>query len=91
MTRLVKGLASSRKGARQGFATVLTEVLSEFNCLSPEKVLRLIAKNLEVTGSAKAWVRHYSYTVHVQLYIKAVACIIQHFMIYDVRSACMDC
>ncbi|CAH3192191.1 unnamed protein product [Porites evermanni] len=53
--RLVKGLASTRKGARQGFATVLTEILSEFACLSPEKVLKLIAKNLEVTGSAKSW------------------------------------
>lgn len=59
--RLVKGLASTRKGARQGFATVLTEILSEFACLSPEKVLKLIAKNLEVTGSAKSWVRHSSY------------------------------
>jgi len=58
VTRLVKGLASSRKGARQGFATVLTEVLSEFDCLPPERVLKLIAKNLEVTGSAKAWVRY---------------------------------
>lgn len=58
--RLVKGLASTRKGARQGFATVLTEILSEFACLSPEKVLKLIAKNLEVTGSAKSWVRHWS-------------------------------
>lgn len=53
--RLVKGLASTRKGARQGFATVLTEILSEFACLCPEKVLKLIAKNLEVTGSAKSW------------------------------------
>ena len=58
MTRLVKGLASSRKGARQGFATVLTEVLSEFGSLSPERVLKLIAQNLEVTGSSKAWVSH---------------------------------
>ncbi|KAL9986840.1 hypothetical protein ACROYT_G001046 [Oculina patagonica] len=55
VTRLVKGLASSRKGARQGFATVLTEVLSEFGSLSPERVLSLIAKTLEVTGSSKAW------------------------------------
>ena len=59
VTRLVKGLASSRKGARQGFATVLTEVLSEFGSLSPETVLSLIAKNLEVTGSSKAWVGIY--------------------------------
>lgn len=50
--RLVKGLASSRKGARQGFATVLTEVLSKFVSLSPERVLKLIGENLEVTGSA---------------------------------------
>ena len=63
MKRLVKGLASTRKGARQGFATVLTEILSEFACLSPEKVLKLIAKNLEVTGSAKSWVRHWSYHI----------------------------
>lgn len=52
--RLVKGLASSRKGARPGFATALTEVLSEFNCLTPEQVLGLIKENLSVTGSAKA-------------------------------------
>lgn len=56
VTRLVKGLASSRKGARQGFATVLTEVLSEFASFSPEGMLRLITKTLEVTGSSKAWV-----------------------------------
>lgn len=55
VTRLVKGLASSRKGARQGFATVLTEVLSEFASFSPEGMLRLITKTLEVTGSSKAW------------------------------------
>lgn len=56
VTRLVKGLASSRKGARQGFATVLTEALSEFASFSPEGMLRLITKTLEVTGSSKAWV-----------------------------------
>ena len=56
MTRLVKGLASSRKGARQGFATVLTEILSTLECPSPDRVFRLIAENLEVTGSCKAWV-----------------------------------
>ena len=56
VTRLVKGLASSRKGARQGFATMLTEVLSEFGSFSPERVLGSIMENLEVTGSAKAWV-----------------------------------
>ena len=56
MTRLVKGLASSRKGARQGFATVLTEILSTLECPSPDRVFRLIAQNLEVTGSCKAWV-----------------------------------
>lgn len=54
--RLVKGLASSRKGARQGFATVLTEVLYKFDSLSPETVLKLIAENLEVTGSSKSTV-----------------------------------
>lgn len=52
--RLVKGLASSRKGARHGFATVLTEILAEFRCLTPEVVLGLIAKHLEIIGNAKA-------------------------------------
>lgn len=52
--RLVKGLASSRKRARHGFATVLTEILSEFRCLTPEVVLGLIAKHLAIIGSAKA-------------------------------------
>lgn len=52
--RLVKGLASSRKRARHGFATVLTEILSEFRCLTPEVVLGLITKHLTIIGSAKA-------------------------------------
>lgn len=52
--RLVKGLASLRKRARHGFATVLTEILSEFSCLTPEVVLGLIAKHLAIIGSAKA-------------------------------------
>ena len=86
VTRLVKGLASSRKGARQGFAMVLTEILSEFDCLFPEEVLTLIAKNLEVTGSAKAWVRHFSWMCNVQyMYMKA--------FLYDtaLHIQCMQC
>jgi len=59
MKRLCKGLASSRKGARQGFATVLTEVLHQFDCIETDQVLDLLEKSLQVTGNAKSQVDTY--------------------------------
>ena len=54
--RLVKGLASSRKGARQGFTTVLTELLSQFDCLSPETVISMLSETLAISGTVKSQV-----------------------------------
>lgn len=54
--RLCKGLASSRKGARQGFATVLTEVVHQFDCIENDQVLELLEKSLQVSGTAKSQV-----------------------------------
>ena len=56
LKRLVKGLASSRKGARQGFATALTEIINLFDCVSVQSILQLIKENLEVAGSYKSQV-----------------------------------
>jgi len=53
LQRLVKGLSSSRKAARQGFATALTHVMSDFSEISSETILQLIAKHLAVQGSFK--------------------------------------
>lgn len=57
LKRLVKGLASSRKGARQGFATILTEIINMFDCVSIKSVLQLMKENLQVTGSTKSQVK----------------------------------
>ncbi|XP_032218016.2 myb-binding protein 1A-like protein isoform X2 [Nematostella vectensis] len=54
LKRLTKGLASSRKGARQGFAMVLAEILHHFDIIAPEDVIKMLADNLQVTGSAKS-------------------------------------
>ncbi|KAI8504946.1 Myb-binding protein 1A [Branchiostoma belcheri] len=48
LTRLVHGLASSRKAARQGFSTALCELLHEVPVIPLEDVLQLIQKDLQV-------------------------------------------
>jgi len=50
--RLVKGLSSSRKAARQGFSTALTHVLNMFEVKS-DHVLELMSKHLAIQGSFK--------------------------------------
>jgi len=54
LKRLVRGLASSREGARQGFAMALTEVLHTFHYVPVSTVLDLMQNNLVVSGSAKS-------------------------------------
>ena len=49
--RLVKGIGSSRKGARQGYGTALAEVLSHFESIQFETVHDLIQEHLTVKGS----------------------------------------
>lgn len=53
LKRLVKGLSSSRKAARQGFATALTHVLNKFSTIDTQEVLDLMSEHLAVQGSFK--------------------------------------
>lgn len=55
--RLVRGLGSNRKGARQGFSVALTELLATFPQVTAGQVLALVDRHLQPAGSAKAEVR----------------------------------
>ncbi|CAH1232832.1 MYBBP1A [Branchiostoma lanceolatum] len=48
LSRLVHGLASSRKAARQGFSTALCELLRQVPAIPVEDALQLIKKDLQV-------------------------------------------
>ncbi|KAJ2077441.1 DNA-directed DNA polymerase [Coemansia sp. RSA 988] len=49
--RLIKGLASSRDGARQGYSVALAELLARIECISVKVVLDLLWKSTEATKS----------------------------------------
>ena len=51
LQRLVRGLASSRQGARQGFALALTAVVQQANGPSVDACISLISKQHAVTNS----------------------------------------
>ncbi|KAL6041087.1 DNA-directed DNA polymerase [Balamuthia mandrillaris] len=51
--RLVRGLASSREGARQGYALALTELLHTFPIVTIDSVFKLIDENLIPSNNAK--------------------------------------
>ncbi|KAJ2685950.1 DNA-directed DNA polymerase [Coemansia spiralis] len=51
--RLVKGLASPRDGARQGYSIALSELLSRISCISVKVVLDLLWKYTMATKSMK--------------------------------------
>ncbi|KAG5456631.1 MAG: hypothetical protein BJ554DRAFT_3577 [Olpidium bornovanus] len=53
LKRLLRGLPSSRDGARQGFALALTEVLAFLDFLDVSTVLDLIAQHTEVSSGLK--------------------------------------
>lgn len=53
LKRLVRGLPSSRLGARQGFSVALTELLSRLSGVPLAAILDLLEKHTVVTGSAK--------------------------------------
>nr|XP_054775637.1 myb-binding protein 1A-like protein [Lytechinus pictus] len=50
LRRLVRGLASSRKGARQGYAIALTELLCKVKEIALEDVFKLMKQELQVSG-----------------------------------------
>lgn len=54
--RLVKGLGSSRKAARQGFATALVHVMLQHPEIKADTVLQLVKEHLTVKGSYKSQV-----------------------------------
>lgn len=56
LKRLVKGLASSRKAARQGFAMALIEIVLLFDSISVEDILELMKESLTVTKNSSAQV-----------------------------------
>ncbi|KAJ2809962.1 DNA-directed DNA polymerase [Coemansia furcata] len=51
--RLIKGLASPRDGARQGYSIALSELLSRIDCISVKVVLDLLWKYTMATKSMK--------------------------------------
>ncbi|CAK4152252.1 unnamed protein product [Aphanomyces euteiches] len=53
LKRLVRGLASSRDAARQGFSTALTALLHHFPSLSVESVLDLVLTTMDASNSMK--------------------------------------
>lgn len=53
LKRLVRGLASGRQGARQGYALALSKLLGDIPALSITEVLATMASELEVSGQAK--------------------------------------
>ncbi|XP_069136083.1 myb-binding protein 1A-like protein [Argopecten irradians] len=49
LRRLIKGVSSNRKSARQGFSVALCQVLRKFAVISTEKVLALVTKHLQLS------------------------------------------
>ncbi|DBB02081.1 TPA: DNA-directed DNA polymerase [Trebouxia sp. C0004] len=58
LKRLVRGLASGRQGARQGYALALSNLLADIPALSITEVLATMASELEVSGQAKGSEAH---------------------------------
>lgn len=55
----MKGLSSSRKAARQGYAVTLAHLLKNFMEISNSAILELIKENLAIKGSFKGQVCHF--------------------------------
>ncbi len=53
LKRLVRGLASGRQGARQGYALALSKLLGDIPALSITEVLATMASELDVSRQAK--------------------------------------
>jgi len=52
LKRLTRGLASSRAGARQGFALALTEILAQFEVVKTEDLLNVVADQIKLSSKA---------------------------------------
>lgn len=53
LKRLVRGLQSSRDGARQGYCLALTEILCSYEEVLPQRVLDMVAEFMVISGSVK--------------------------------------
>ncbi|CAM6089353.1 unnamed protein product [Calypogeia fissa] len=53
LRRLVRGVASSRESARQGFSLALAAVLGALPCIHGTAILNMVDKHLEVTSAMK--------------------------------------
>lgn len=64
LKRLTRGLASSRAGARQGFALALTEILAHMPVVQTEDVLAIVADQVKLSAKANKQVgtRHNTHT-----------------------------
>ena len=56
LNRLVKGLASSRKAAREGFAMALTEIILMFDAITVEDIINFMKDSLTVTKNSSSQV-----------------------------------
>eukprot|EP00040_Diaphanoeca_grandis_P004895 m.30508 g.30508 ORF g.30508 m.30508 type:complete len:811 (-) comp16297_c0_seq1:121-2553(-) len=52
--RLIRGLASSRAGARQGYSTTLSELMRCVPVVTPARILALLEEHLNVSRGAKS-------------------------------------
>ena len=76
--RLVKGLGSSRKAARQGFAMTLTEITLLFETVSVEDIMKHMKELLVVTKSCSSQVEMHEkcclqFSIAITFYL-VVAC-----------------
>ncbi len=66
--RLVRGLASSRLGARQGFAAALTALLAAVDAVTPADVLGKIETLIPLADPAQAVERKDALLDHIRLH-----------------------
>lgn len=66
LRRLVRGLASSRQGARQGFALVLTELMRAFEEVEVQNVLDIMEETMAVTGMVRVVINSNAYLSYVK-------------------------
>jgi DNA polymerase phi len=67
LKRLTRGLASSRAGARQGFALALTEILAHMPVVQTEDVLAIVADQVKLSSKANKQVGR-GHTIYIFSY-----------------------
>eukprot|EP00698_Gefionella_okellyi_P019633 TRINITY_DN6047_c0_g1_i1.p1 TRINITY_DN6047_c0_g1~~TRINITY_DN6047_c0_g1_i1.p1 ORF type:complete len:1253 (-),score=340.59 TRINITY_DN6047_c0_g1_i1:55-3789(-) len=72
LKRLVRGLASSRDGARQGFALALTELLVAVPSIPISSVSSLITEHLQVQANMKGQEKRHVYFGRIIAYLSVI-------------------